>query len=340
MHIRVISAAAAVLICLASVGNALAAKKVLSMDSLPVGTAAGQFQAVFKQIVEKYLPIRIKVTVGKAATKSAVHAAKKKVDLFLNAPTINHMMQRREAMYRLLRKAPELNKKLRSIISYPAGPYHIIVYEDSGIASLKDAKGKKVFLGPPTGAATKVAIQIMEAATGYAKGKDFEAVRYNWKDAAAAFAKRKMDVYFAPTNLPSPAVQKFADVAPIRIIGIPDSAWGEPALEDALSLPGRTKQVIPAGTYKNQVNEKDVPTIGSWVGLGTHMWLDEETVYQMTKALWEHLDELHAAAPWMKVIDKETALNEMNVPLHAGAYRYYKEAGFQIDDDLIPPEAE
>ena len=29
----------------------------------------------------------------------------------------------------------------------------------------------------------------------------------------------------------------------------------------------------------------------------------------------------------------------MNIPLHVGAYRYYKEAGFDIPAALVPPEA-
>ena len=57
--------------------------------------------------------------------------------------------------------------------------------------------------------------------------------------------------------------------------------------------------------------------------------IDEGLVYEMTKALWSDktraaLDAGHAKG---KVIRKETALAGVGIPLHAGAEKFYKEAG-------------
>ncbi|MBT6273855.1 MAG: TAXI family TRAP transporter solute-binding subunit, partial [Chromatiales bacterium] len=205
--------------------------------------------------------------------------------------------------------------------------------------SMNDFKGKKVFLGPPAGAATTTATQIVRGATNLKPGEDFEVMRFDWKSAETAFLDRQMDVYIGPTSIPSPSIQQFALVSPIRILGIPDAAFDTAPMKKALSLPGRTIITIPPDVYDNQVNEKPVRSIGSWVGIGSHMDLDADVVYGMVKAFWEHLDEIHATAEWMKVITKETALQEMNIPLHAGAYRYYKEAGWNVRPGLIPPEA-
>lgn len=314
-------------------------KTFLTMDSFPAGSTPGQLMIAFTQVVQKNLPIEIQVSVGKPATKSAVDAAKKKVDLFLTAPTINHFMQKKAAMYKKVANAPELNANLRGILNYALGPYQIVVYEDSGIKSLDQFKGKKVFLGPPAGAATKVATQIMAAATDLKPGEDYEIVRFDWKSAETAFLDRQMDVYIAPTTVPSPSIQQFALVSKIRIIGIPDHAWNKPSMKAALGLPGRTIHDIPPGIYNNLVNEKSIKSIGSWVGLGANKWVDEDLVYKMTKVFWENLADVHATADWMSAINKDTALKEMNIPLHAGAYRYYKEAGWKVADALKPPEA-
>ncbi|HIF09629.1 MAG TPA: hypothetical protein EYQ81_07130 [Sneathiellales bacterium] len=98
-------------------------------------------------------------------------------------------------------------------------------------------------------------------------------------------------------------------------------------------------ETIPAGVYKNQANEGPVKSVGGWVGIGSNMDMDATLVYNMTKAFWDNIAEIHRTAEWMKVITLKTALNEMNIPLHAGAYRYYKEVGVKIPDALIPPEA-
>ncbi len=314
-------------------------KKFLTMDSFPAGSTPGQFGIAFTQMIQKKLPIEIQVSVGKPATKSALDAAQGKVDLFLTAPTINHFMQNTAAMFKKVKNAPELNSKLRGFLNYPLGPYHIVVYEESGIKSMDQFKGKKVFLGPPAGAATTVATQIVEGATGLKPGEDFEVVRFDWKSAETAFLDRQMDVYIGPTTVPSPSIQQFALVSPIRILGISDEAFKSKPIQAALKLPGRTIITIPTGIYDNQVNEGPVRSIGSWVGLGSNKDMDADLVYNMMKTFWENIDEVHATADWMKVITRESALLEMNIPLHLGAYRYYKEQGWDIPEALIPPEA-
>ncbi|MDF1722392.1 MAG: TAXI family TRAP transporter solute-binding subunit [Minwuia sp.] len=314
-------------------------KSFLTMDGFPAGTTPGQFGIAFTQMVQKHLPVEIQVSVGKPATKSALDAAQGKVDLFLSAPTINQFMQTQTAMFKKVNAAPELNKNLRGFINYPLGPYHIVVYEDSGIRSIADFKGKKVFLGPPAGAATTVATQLVAGASGLVPGDDFDVVKFDWKSAETAFIDRQMDVYIGPTTVPSPSIQQFALVSPIRILGISEEAFKSEPVRKALSYPGRTIVDIPNGIYDNQVNEAPVRTVGSWVGLGTNKDMDEELAYNMMKVFWEHLDEVHQTADWMKVINRETALLEMNIPLHIGAYRYYKELGWDIPAHLVPPEA-
>ncbi len=324
---------------LAMASAAQAEDVYLKMDGLPAGTSAGQLGIAFSQVAQKYLPYTIQISTGKPATKSALAASKQEIDLFVTAPTINYFMQNKAAMFKKVPDADLLNQNLRGIINFSLGPYHMVVYESSGIKSLKDIKGKKVFLGPPAGAATKVTTQIVAGVTGYVPGEDFEVMRFDWATAETAFIDRQIDVMMQPTTIPSPAIQQYAASSKIRLLGIPDEALDTEQVKAALGFPGRTIIEIPAGIYENQVNETAVKTIGSWVGLGTHKWLDEEVVYNLTKAYWEHTDEIYATAEWMKGITRETALLEMNIPLHIGAYRYYKEAGFDIPENVIPPEA-
>jgi TRAP-type uncharacterized transport system substrate-binding protein len=63
-----------------------------------------------------------------------------------------------------------------------------------------------------------------------------------------------------------------------------------------------------------------------WV---TSAKIDADLVYEITKSLWGDktraaLDAGHAKG---KAIRKETALTGLGIPLHAGAEKFYKEAG-------------
>ena len=66
--------------------------------------------------------------------------------------------------------------------------------------------------------------------------------------------------------------------------------------------------------------------------------VDEDVVYNVTKSFWENLDDIHKTAVFLKEVTKATAFTSVNLPLHKGAYRYYKEAGFSVPENLIPKD--
>ena len=305
------------------------------------GSSPFIFMTTFQTIEQKYLPVQLNVTSGAAATRSTLDSARKQVELFISSPAVNHYMANGTEMYAQMKDAPELFKSIRSIIDFPLGPYHVVTYEDSGIKTLKDLKGKKVFAGPPGGAATVVALAIIEGATGYKPNVDYQQARLDWNSGQQAFQDKQVDVMVIPTELPSPVIAQYALLDKIRLISIPDEALGTEPMKKILAVPGRTIDEIKPGVYgKNQTNTEPVKVVGSWVGLSTYKDMDADMVYKLTKTLFEHIDELHAAAPFMSFITKDTALLQMNAPLHPGALRYYREVGVKIDPALIPPEAQ
>lgn len=87
------------------------------------------------------------------------------------------------------------------------------------------------------------------------------------------------------------------------------------------------------------MNKEPVKTIDSWAGIVVNKWQNEGVIYNMTKAFWDHIDGAYAAVDRMRDITPETTLGEMKIPRHIGAYRYYVEAGFDIPEHVIPPEA-
>jgi len=303
------------------------------------GASTFVFTTTLQTIVQRETPYVWNVTSGMTATRSTLDASKGEVDFFTSAPAINHYMKNGIAMYKDMADAPELFKKIRSVVNFPLGPYHIITYADSGINSLEDIRGKPVFVGPPGGAATTVGLAIIESETGMKPG-DYEQVKLDWTSGTQALQDRQVVLAILPTELPSPSIQQIALLSEIKLLDLTEEAMNRGALKEMLAIPGRTIETIPAGIYgDNQVNETDVKAVGSWVGVGTHVGESEEVVYNVTKAIFDHLDEIHGAAEWMKAFTPETALLEMNAPLHVGALRWYREAGIEVPEDLIPPEA-
>jgi len=95
-----------------------------------------------------------------------------------------------------------------------------------------------------------------------------------------------------------------------------------------------TPYTIRANTYPNQ--EKDIKTIAQPNILVVRSDVDEEAVYLITKAIYENLPFLKSIHAATGAIAKEKALVGLPVPLHPGAIRYFREAGLNVPDKLIP----
>ncbi len=318
----------------------VSAKEFYKLSSLAPGATPYVVNTTFVKIVQKYNPdIEIQVNATGAATRHALDAANGKIHFYMAAPILHFFMSKQLAMYKKVKKAPELSKNLRTMFNFPIGAYHIVVYANSGIKELKDIKGKRVFLGPQTGAARTVAKGIVEAVTGYKAGEDFKEAKFNgFGPARQAFQDRQLDVLVDPTNWPSAAISQVALNNKIRILGLTDADWEKPGVKKVMKLPGRSRGAIPTGVYgKNQVNTAPAQLPFAWVGLGTIKSMPEDVIYKMTKTFWEHIDEVHKAAPWMKdAITLKNAFVKINMKLHPGAYRYYQEIGIKIPKVAVP----
>ena len=94
-----------------------------------------------------------------------------------------------------------------------------------------------------------------------------------------------------------------------------------------------TRYVIPAETYPGQA--KEINTIAQPNFLAARADVDEDAVYQITKATYENLPFLNAIHSATKAMAIEKAIAGLPMPLHPGAAKYYQEVGIQIPDRLL-----
>ena len=92
--------------------------------------------------------------------------------------------------------------------------------------------------------------------------------------------------------------------------------------------------VVKAGTYPGQ--KKDIQTISQPNFLAVRPDVSEETVYLITKTIYENLPFLVAIHKATKAMSLQRAIGGLPVPLHPGAARYYREAGLKIPKAIQP----
>lgn len=322
MHKLIMSAVAA----LAISTSAMAEDKTLKMATIAPSLGQAITMATFANIVSDNLDgVNIEVSGGGAATLHMMEVARGNLDLSMTSPVVYNLMAGGKAMYKKSPEAPELAKNLDLLMWFPYGQYHFAVRADSDIKTLDDLEGASAFLGPVGGGAFNAAKGWIEATTGLVVNEDYEAIKANWQTGFQAFLDGKIDVYTNGCLDPCGQFIQFTETEDVRFIG-PADATGEGV--DKWLGKFRYRDPVPAGLYAGQKNDAPVVSFNTAVGIAVRGDLDEETVYQVTKAFWENIDKVTSEAPWAKALDIKFAATQRGMmKLHPGAARYYKEAG-------------
>ena len=110
----------------------------------------------------------------------------------------------------------------------------------------------------------------------------------------------------------------------------------EPEMREKIikQIPGMVPVTVPAGTYKNMTEEYH--TFGVYFHQFVHKDLPDDLVYQATKTYWDNVDQFRQIGPFIKNIKIENAMTGVNIPVHPGAAKYYKEKGVAVPDIKMP----
>lgn len=94
-----------------------------------------------------------------------------------------------------------------------------------------------------------------------------------------------------------------------------------------------TRTVIPADMYPEQA--EPVPAAGQKAMLAVTASLDPQVVYALTRVFFENLDYLAKVHPACQNIEITKAFDGLDVPLHKGAVRYFRERKVKIPERLL-----
>ena len=197
----------------------------------------------------------------------------------------------------------------------------IAVSKDSGIKSVADFRGKRISVGDAGSGVEFNAKQILE---GY--GLTFDDIKksnLSFKESAEGIQNGTLDGCFVTAGVPNAALQELAFSAGLVLVPV-DSVAAEKICKKYNYY---TVTSIPGGTYKG--TDSDTAALAIKATLAVNAKLDEEIVYQMTKALFENLDSLAAAHAKGKEVSAKAAVTGVSVPFHPGAKKYFTEIGLK-----------
>lgn len=332
-HFKTLAAAAT----LALTGG-LADAQSLSLEGGGTASLTGIVPQTYAQFAADE-GISLQVVLGQTLTRAALKLAAGRIDMAVVPPGAYRAMSNGVGPYAEQgAQAKRLAPNVRSLFAFPAGTFHPVVWADGGIEDWSDLAGKRVYIGPPGGAASAQIQSLIELASGGLKaGDDYEGIRAPWSAAQQSFQDGQFDVYVGSVAVGSQALNELSLQRDIRILGVSEDVRASEAWQTFLVEAAQFESTIAAGSYGGQVNgEVDTVSTASAMMMGVQASMDDDTAYALTKAYWENLDAMMNANALMRSIDPEKPFAGMNAQLHPGAVRYYEEAGIEIPDNLKP----
>ena len=209
---------------------------------------------------------------------------------------------------------------LRSVFSVHSETVLLVTRTDTGIETVEDLQGHKVNIGNPGSGQRGNAEDVLKL-YGIDEKTGIEAQGLQQNEASRALIDGTIDAFFYTVGNPAQAVETPAQETHIRIVPIDSQA-----VKDFIAdKPYYVMTEIPAGTYTGV--DAPVETYGVKATVVASARLPDEVVYDVTKIVFDHLDELRATFPAFQSLDPADMLQGLTAPFHPGAQQYFTQKG-------------
>jgi TRAP transporter TAXI family solute receptor len=225
---------------------------------------------------------------------------------------------------------PQTN--LRSVFSVHPESITLIASESSGIKDFLSMKDKRVNLGNPGSGQLQNTKDLLEA---FGVGEDYVKAEYiKAVEAPGLLQDERIDAFFYTVGHPNGNIKE-ATSGRIKVMIVPIT--GAPVDKLIAARPYYAKSKIAVSDYPTAINKEDIDTVGVKATIVTSADVDDDSVYAVTKEVFENFEEFKKLHPAYALLEKEDLLKGLSAPIHPGALKYYKEAGLDkfIDKSLI-----
>lgn len=286
--------------------------------------------AVAKLINERVPGVNVTVSEYGGAVNNLRRARAGEVDLSMSDQLNLYMAA--QGILKGWETSPQTDVRLLWLFDPNANAW--VVSERAGVALVTDLTGKAFSPGGQGTTTEAVSPMILDAL-----GIKPQLYRGSMNDMAEAFKDRRIVGFVKATSLkrPDPVIQDAMLAQPIRVL-----SWPAGLVQKAQEKhPFMKMTAIPAGVYKADWNKEAISTWGSAIGMWAPARLPEDLAYQFTKAAFQDKDVQVAAFPALAEFDLgKLTVEEAVVPLHQGAVKAFREAGYQVPKALLPPEGQ
>ncbi|MCG7584607.1 TAXI family TRAP transporter solute-binding subunit [Photobacterium sp. OFAV2-7] len=213
-------------------------------------------------------------------------------------------------------------KKLRAVFSIHTEPFNIIARADSGINGVADLKGKRVNIGNP-GSGDRATMGVVMDAMGWTNADFKLASELKGSERSQALCDNKIDAFVYVVGHPNGSIKEATTSCEAKLVPATGAAIDKVVADN----PYYAKSTVPGGMYKG--TNDDVNSFGVAATLVSSTDVSDDVVYALVKSVFENFNTFKRRHPAFANLKPENMVKDgLSIPLHPGAERYYKEAGY------------
>lgn len=335
---------------------AASAQATLTAETTTPGSTPHYIDSTLAAVLDSAGVANLQITEGATLTNSVQAVAEGRLDMAPAPLILPFLLSRGIGPYSGLgaEKGAELAANIR-VIFFNAGSAQMLGYYNANpIEDIRDMAGKRIWNGPPRGAALTSGRAMIQLLSGIKDGEGYEGVQTPWPDTVSTITGGGIDAWTIPEGLPSGREIAIAAAGGITIHDVPSDLLASELGQQILAAPGHAPYSVPIEEFRAAYAGNDITVVvdddsfdsfATAFGQIVPATLDEEVVYNVTKAYLEGEERFLTGSPrgpYTRLsfgdIDgvSQGACGAVQIKMHPGAIRAFEEAGHTIADCLRP----
>ena len=348
-----ISVAGAVLALLPAVALA---QTTLTAETTSPGSTPHYIDTTLAAVLDADGVAAMQITEGATLTNSVQAVAESRLDMAPAPLILPFLLSKGVGPYSGVgaEKGAELASNLRALFFSAPSAQLFGHYNSGAVQGIDDIEGKRIYNGPPRGAALTTGRAAIQLLAGLKDGEGYEGVQTPWPDTVSTITGGAVDGWTLPEGLPSGRQIAIAAAGGTTLYDMPSELLNSKLGQQIVNAPGNAPYSIPVEEYRAAYAGNDITIVTDDDTFDTFALafaqvvpatMDNELAYQITKsylANQKRFVEGSPRGPYLFLsfgdIDGKAqgVCGAVTMKMHPGAIRAYEEAGHSIAECVKP----
>lgn len=332
------------------------AQATLTAETTTPGSTPHYIDTTLAAVLDSAGVANLQITEGATLTNSVQAVAEGRLDMAPAPMILPFLLSRGIGPYSGVgpEKGAELAGNVRALF-FNAGSAQIFGYYDSNpIEDIRNLDGKRVWNGPPRGAALTSGRAMISLLAGGKEGETYEGIQNPWPDAVSTITGGGADAWTIPEGLPSGRQIALAAAGATTIYDVPSDLMNSKLGQQILAAPGHAPYSVPVEEYRKAYAGNDITivtdddTFDSFATAFAQIVpadMSEALAHDITAAFLAGEERFKTGSPrgpflMMSFGDldgvSQGACGAVQIKMHPGAIRAFEEAGHSVADCLKP----